>query len=199
MHAHRTEKLAFLRRHFDPRLEGRYFCFCIFSADFLCMRGLLLYVVTLIPRCHAHLRRDIPAIGKADHEEHYSNNQSFDDDVGVDGATNETNMTNMRKSSNTHEANRGPPFFRGDIRGDANFNDKNENGTRDTAGSRPEYYGSVVTCAGKTFLLTRLDLGMPFNKGWQTRVRDLGDFSQNVAELPSRVLRYNTLSHNVAG
>ena len=111
MHAHRTKKLAYLRRHFDPRLEGRYFWFCIFSADFLCMRGLLLYVVTLIPRCHAHLRRDIPAIGKADHEEHYRNNQSFDDDVRVDSKTEpptmdvanvKAKMTNVTGNHSSH-------------------------------------------------------------------------------------------------
>jgi len=119
-----------------------------------------------------------------------------------------TNMVNVtlagRTEDRTYESEKAAespafPAFRGDIRGDGNFNDKFRNFTRDTYGPLAEYYGSLVSCAGKTFLLTRLDLGMPFNKGWQTRVRDLGDFSQNVAELPSRVLRYNTLSHNVAG
>ena len=64
--------------------------------------GLLVHIVTLIPRCHAHLRRDIPAIGKADHEEHYRNNQSFDDDARVDvgGATNVTYMTNVANMTN---------------------------------------------------------------------------------------------------
>ena len=224
MHAQRTEKLAFLLRHFDPRLEGRYFGFCIFSADFLGMRGLLLYVVTLIPRCHAHLRRDIPAIGKADHEEHYRNNQSFDDDARVDSkteplttdvanvisvtnakkltnaastastanstnVTNETHVTNVANTTNMTNVmnatlvnyvdndiriNLNPDqlatniinvtlaghvedwlsrrrSFHGDPRGD-------NNGTLDNYGSKAEYYGNVVSCAGKTFLLTRMEV-----------------------------------------
>lgn len=73
----------------------------------------------------------------------------------------------------------------------------------DRYGKTAEYFGNVVSCAGKTFLLTRLEPNpFPFaslTAGWQTRVREVGDASQNIADLPSLLLTNNSLSHNVAG
>ena len=204
------------------------------------MRSFLACVVILTPRSHAHLRRDIPTMGKADHDEltkvtnvtNATNVKKTTYTMNMTNVVTETNVTNGtsanymdndilihmdpdplaknmvnvtlagRTEDRTYESEKAGgspalPAFRGDMRGNGNLS---VNATMDSyERRRPEYYGTVVSCAGKTFLLTRLDLGMSVDKGWQTRVRDLGDFSQNVAELPSRVLRYNTLSHNVAG
>ena len=50
------------------------------------MRSFLACVVILTPRSHAHLRRDIPTMGKADHDE-------------LTKVTNVTNATNVKKTT----------------------------------------------------------------------------------------------------
>ena len=72
----------------------------------------------------------------------------------------------------------------------------------DTYGALPEYYGNLVSCAGNTFLLTRLEPAFEDTRAWRewrTRVRPLLNFSSDVAGLPTAILRYYSLSHNIAG
>lgn len=138
------------------------------------MRGVSIYVGILFTCCDAHLRSNFDPLGRS--------NYSLADGTGVA-------MDSNHKPSTVNKGNVPVPTNVTLV-------------TQDTYGRVAEYYGTLVSCAGKVFLLTRFSpkhVNVATESIWRTRVRELRDFSENIYDLPSVIIPYNHQAHNVAG